>query len=92
MVKRPNTPKSYCYAALRCDASLFVNHVSSCFSFSDIHISQGSVAERLRCGGIFYFRSARDLLLSPSVKKLKIDQHLRKLNAKMELHFFRETV
>ena len=41
---------------------------SGCCCFSDINISQGSGATRLRCGGIFYFRFARNLLLSLSVK------------------------
>jgi len=38
------------------------------FVFSDINISQGSVATRLRCGGTFYYRFSRNLLRSPSVK------------------------
>jgi len=37
--------------------------------FSDINISQGNVATRLRCGGIFYYHYARNLLLRQSVKK-----------------------
>jgi len=38
--------------------------------FSDINISQGSVATRLRCGGTFYCRFSRNLLPSLSVKKV----------------------
>jgi len=38
--------------------------VSGCCCLSDINISLGSVATRLRCGGIFYYRYARNLLLS----------------------------
>jgi len=30
-----------------------ITHVSNCHLFSDIAISQGSVATRQRCGGIF---------------------------------------
>jgi len=40
-----------------------------CFCFSDINISQGSVATRLRCGGIFYENIAGNLLLSLLVKE-----------------------
>jgi len=49
MVKRPTTPKSRGYS------TLIIIHVSGCFGFSDINISQGSVATHLRCGGIFYY-------------------------------------
>jgi len=44
-------------------------HVSGCFGFSHINISQCSVATHVRCGGIFYCRFAGHLLLSPSVKE-----------------------
>jgi len=37
--------------------------------FSDIHISQGSVATHLTCGGIFKHEFPGNLILSPSVKK-----------------------
>jgi len=37
--------------------------------FFDIHISQGSAATCLRCGGIFKLEFVANLLLSPSVKK-----------------------
>jgi len=36
-----------------CDLSLIAIHISGCCQFSDIRISQGSVATYLRCGGIF---------------------------------------
>jgi len=39
-------------------------------SFFDIHISQGSVATRLRRGEIFKYEFVANLLLSPSVKKV----------------------
>ena len=38
--------------------------MSGYFCFSDINISQGSVATLLRCGGIFYNTVAGNLLLS----------------------------
>jgi len=44
-----------------------VNH-KTCFMlllFSDINISEGSVATCLRCRRIFYYNFARNLLLSP---------------------------
>jgi len=44
-------------------------HVSGCIRFSDINISQGSVAIRLRNGGMFYNYFAGNLLLSLSVKE-----------------------
>ena len=48
--------------------------------FSSINISQGSVAMRLSCGGIFYYCFTKNSLLSLSVKELvKIGQHLAKL-------------
>jgi len=49
-------------------------------SFSEIYISQGSVATRLRCGGIFnvFFHYAFTAE-SDSERILKIGQHLPKL-------------
>jgi len=48
--------------------------------FSDINISQGSIATPLRCGGIFYSSIARNLMLSLSVKNiLNVGQHLTKV-------------
>ena len=41
-----------CLATVPCDLSL---PVSNCRLFSDINISQGSVATCLRCGGIFSY-------------------------------------
>jgi len=38
--------------------------------FSDINISQDSLATHLRCGGMFYYHFADNLLLSFSVKEL----------------------
>jgi len=58
-------------ATLRCGVSLITIHVSGCFGFSDINISQGSVVTRLRCGGTFYYRFSRNLSRSPSVKNFE---------------------
>jgi len=59
------TYKSHCYITLWC----IVNH-NTCFCFSDITISQGSVATRLRCDTVFYYRLTSNLLLSQSVKEI----------------------
>jgi len=42
---------------------------SDCRKFSDIYISQGSVAMRLRCGGISNERFITSLLLSLTAKE-----------------------
>ena len=48
--------------------------------FLNTAVSQGSVATRLRCGGILNDPFITQSLLSPRVKKiLKIGQHLPKL-------------
>ena len=44
-------------------------HISDWRHFSDIHISQGSVATWLRRGGIFKHKFVADLLPSPPVKE-----------------------
>jgi len=91
MVKYPTTPKSRCYAI--CDASLITVHVSGCCWFSDINISPGSVATRLSYGGIFYYRFARNLPLSLSVKEraVKIDQHMAEIRGKKCCGIFSRT-
>jgi len=53
---------------LSCDLSLITMHISDCCQFSDIHISQGSVATHLRCRGIFKYLVA-NLPLSLPVKE-----------------------
>ena len=37
--------------------------------FSDIHISEGSVATRLGCGGVFVYDFVTNFLLSLTVKE-----------------------
>jgi len=90
--KRITIHKSRCYT-IPCDLSLITVHVSGCCCFSDINISQGSVATHLRGGRIFYYRFTSNLLLRLSVKKnLKIDQYLAKLKAKIQWHLFPDTL
>ena len=54
---------------LSCDLSLITMHISDCCQFSDIHISQGSVATYLRCGGIFKYEFVANLPMSLPVKE-----------------------
>jgi len=58
------------------------HYVSGCRWFSDMNISQGSVATRLT-GGIFSCRFIGNLLLSAGKRILIIGQHLSKLLAEM---------
>ena len=51
--------------------SFIAIHITRCRQFSDTHISQGSVATYLRCGGIFKHRFVANLLLSLSAKKIE---------------------
>jgi len=53
---------------LRCDVSLITTGPTrfSSLLFSDINFSQGTVATRLWCDGIFYCGFARNLLISLS--------------------------
>jgi len=46
-------------------------HISDCCQFSDIHISQGSVATYLRCGGILKHEFVANLPVSLTVKELR---------------------
>ena len=52
------------------DFSLITTHISHWRHFSDIHISQGSVATSLRCGWIFKHDFVDNLLPSPSAKEV----------------------
>jgi len=54
---------------LFCDLSLITMHISDCCQFSDIYISQGSVATYLRCGKIFKFEFVANLPVSLPVKE-----------------------
>ena len=54
-----------------CDLSLIAIHISGGRQFSNIHVSQGSVATYVRCGGIFKHQSVANLPLSRPAKKGK---------------------
>ena len=56
---------------LHCDLSLITIHISHCRQFSDIQISQGSVATYLRCGGMFKYEFVADLPASLPVKNFE---------------------
>ena len=58
-----------CLAVLPCHLPLITIHISGYRQFSDIHISQGSVATYLRCGGIFKYDFIANLPLSLSVNE-----------------------
>jgi len=58
-------------AILPCDLSLITIHISDCCQFSDVHISQGSVATYVRCGGIFKYEFVANLPLSLPVKEFR---------------------
>ena len=56
-------------AAQIAKAYLITMHISDCCQFSDIHISQGSVATCLRCGRIFKYEFVANLPVSLPVKE-----------------------
>ena len=58
-----------CLATVIYDLPLITVPVSNCYLFSDIAISQGSVAMRLRCGEIFSCHFTANLLPSLTVKE-----------------------
>jgi len=45
--------------------------ISDCRQFSDSHISQGSVATYVRCGGVFRYDYVANLPLSLSAKEFR---------------------
>jgi len=53
LLQNVETPHLSHIATLHCDVSLTIIHVSGCFCFSDINISQDSVATHMRGGGSF---------------------------------------
>jgi len=59
-----------CLATVIYNLPLITIPVSNCQLFSDINISQGSVATRLRCGGIFSYHFTANLSLSLTMKEL----------------------
>jgi len=58
-----------CLATVIYDLTLITIPVSNCHLFSDVNISQGSVATRLRCGGIFSYYFTANLSLSLAMKE-----------------------
>jgi len=58
-----------CLATVIYDLPLITIPVSNCHLFSDITISQGSVATRLRCRGIFSYHFTANLSPSLTVKE-----------------------
>jgi len=60
-------------AVLSCDLSLITIslHISDCRQFSDIYISQGSVAIYIRCGGIIEYDVAAHLQVILPVKEFR---------------------
>jgi len=53
-----------------CNLSLITALVCDCCLFSDIYVSQGSVASHMRCGGIFNKCFAANLLENLTAKKI----------------------
>jgi len=70
-LQRSNTSQLKCLAILPCHLSLITIHILDCRQFSDSHISQGSVATHLRCGGICKYEFVANLPLSLSAKELR---------------------
>jgi len=66
-------------------------HASNFRQFSDIGVSQGSLAIRLRCGGIVNDDFVAYLIVNLSVK-MKIDQHLAKLWTVLQWIFLAHSV
>jgi len=58
-----------CLTTVIYDLPLITISVSNCHLFSDITISQGSVATCLRCGGIFSYHFTANLSPSLTVKE-----------------------
>ena len=63
-----HTLNSWLYC--NCDSSLIAIRYFRMMPFSDIHISQGSVATCLKRGGIFKHEFVANLLPSPLLKKI----------------------
>jgi len=58
-----------CLATVIYDLLLITIPVSNCHLFSDINISQGRVATRLRCGAIVIYHFTANLSLSLTIKE-----------------------
>jgi len=72
-----------------CNLSLITTLVCNCHSFCDINVSQGSVATRMRCGGIFNKHFAANLLENVTMKIfLKIGWKLKEFIMSLVSHLF----
>jgi len=60
-----------CLATVIYDSPLITIPVSNCHLFSDVTISQGSVATRLKCGEIFSYHFTANLSPNLIVKKFQ---------------------
>ena len=75
------------------DLPLITIPISNYHLFSDINISEGSVAMHLRCGRIFSYRFTANLLLSATMKKFRSRLKLDKVTAmNLVVQFFWNTV
>jgi len=63
-------------------------YTSGCFYSYEINISQVGVATRLKCGGIFYNSSARNLLLRLLVKNFENWLAFSKFKGEIEWFYF----
>jgi len=59
-----------CLATVIYDLPLITIPVTNCHLFSDINISQGSVATRLMCGGIFTANLSLSLTMKERILKI----------------------
>ena len=74
-----------------CNLSLITSLVGDCRLFSDINVSQGSVATHMMCGGIFNKYFASNFLENLIVKKFENLLRINTLTA-MSLVLFWNTV
>jgi len=58
-----------CLATVTYDLPLITIPVSNCHLFSDINISQGSIATRLGCGAVVIYHFTANLSLSLTMKE-----------------------
>ena len=75
-----------------CDLIINTIHISDWRQFSDIQISQGSVATYLRCGGMFKYEFVADLPASLPVKDFENRLTFGNVMGKSLVSFFWLTV
>jgi len=82
-----------CLDAVLYDLLLITILVSNCHLFSDITISQGSVATRLRCSGICSYHCTANLSPSLTVKSFENRLRFDKVTAmSLVVHFLEHSV